>query len=113
MKAPDGRPVDLSNLNQVDLEELLVKNANNASLSLTLVSLRDAAANRYHPPRAVESLRVAIRDFSDLCEKDPHISRHLHDFDLYHVGVFDPITSRMSSIDPIQIARGVNFKKLQ
>lgn len=109
MKAPDSRPVDMS---QVDLEEILSKNAATASLSQSLCSVRDAASNRYYPPRAVDTLRVAIRDFSELCEKDPHISKHLQDYDLYHVGTFDPSTGKSSACDPIQIARGVNFRKV-
>lgn len=91
------------------IEELLRKNAEGQELVNTLVSIKDLARNRFHPPRAVQTLREAIRDFADLSKQDPMISKHSSDFELYHVGVFNPVNASCQSIEPIRLARASDY----
>lgn len=91
--------------------DLLKKKSEENGVLLNLVSLKDLARDRFHPPRAVMTVREALRDFKHLCENDPQISKDLADFELYHVGMFNPIDSQMTNIRPTRVARGVDYQK--
>lgn len=93
----------------VNLEEMLKKASEGQSLAWTLVCLKDLARGRFHASRAVSSLREATRDFKTLCESDPMISKNKQDFELYHVGIFDPVTGAHHGIPPVLLHRAVDF----
>lgn len=103
-------PFDVAG-NESQVFEMLKKKSEEQGVLLNLVSLKDLARDRYHPPRAVMTVREALRDFKHLCENDPQISKDLHDFELYHVGMFNPIDASTTTIPAQRIARGVDYKK--
>lgn len=58
-----------------------------------LVSIRDAKAGYYYPPRPVRSLGEALRDFTSLVnDKNTVLGQHPHDFALFEVGRWDERT---------------------
>lgn len=98
-------------MNQPDIQKMLEAASEGQSVAQTLVSIKDLARQRFHAPRAVHSLREAVRDFKQLCETDPMISKNKHDFEMYHVGIFDPLTGASHSIPPVLLNRAVDFPK--
>ncbi|QKI28912.1 VP5 [Kummerowia striata gokushovirus] len=94
-----------------EIFETLKKKSEESGVLLNLVSLKDLARDRFHPPRAVMTVREAVRDFKHLCDNDPQISKDLADFELYHVGMFNPLDAESTNIRPTRIARGLDYSK--
>lgn len=92
-----------------EVEKMLVEASAGHSVTMVLVSIKDLARGRFHPSRAVESVGTALRDFKKLCEEDPQISKNKQDFELYQVGIFDPITAAHHAIPPTLLKRAVEI----
>lgn len=95
-----------------EIFEQLKKEADASGVLLTLVSIKDLARDRFHPPRGVTTTREAVRDFKELVDKDPQIMKNAHDFELYCMGLFNPIDGAYIACPPSRISRAVDFVKV-
>lgn len=65
-----------------------------------LVAVHDRKANSFSGVTPVPSLEVGERMYSDLlCNGGDVIGRHPEDFELYHLGFFDPDTGKVDGLD--------------
>lgn len=92
-----------------NIEEMLRQVAEGETLLLNIVSVKDLARNKFQGTRCVNTTREAIRDFKYLVENDPMIKNDPQDFELYHIGMFNPATARMDSIEAVRLSRGSDF----
>ena len=67
---------------------------------LTIVSIKDRAADAFNRPFFVPTANMAIRSFMDEVNRDyPENQMFVHpdDFDLYEIGIFDDSNGRIES----------------
>ena len=58
-----------------------------------IYSVRDAAAEAYLPPFAMQTLGAAIRAFTDTCnDPNSNLNNHPEDYTLFRLGIFDDRT---------------------
>lgn len=66
-------------------------------MKLQIFVVRDSKANTFGNPFFLSSVGVAVRSLSDEInrQQDPTtLSNHPEDFELYHLGEYDPIPGR-------------------
>lgn len=83
---------------------------------LTVVVVKDRAADAYGRPIFVHTRGIAIRSFQDEINRpaaDNEMYKHPEDFDLYFIGEWDDHTAEFIGFTsaPEQIAIGKNLKK--
>lgn len=98
-------------MNQSQIEQMLEKASNEHPVLLQVVSVKDLARDRYTGPRVVGTVREAQRDFKYLVENDPLVKKDPQDFELFQIGIFNPVNAEMQSISPVRISRGLDFKQ--
>lgn len=67
---------------------------------MTIVSIKDRAADAFNRPFFVPTANMAIRSFMDEVNRDhPENQMFVHpdDFDLYEIGIFDDSNGRIES----------------
>lgn len=67
---------------------------------LTIVSIKDRAADAFMRPFFVPTANMAIRSFMDEVNRDSadnQMFAHPDDFDLYEIGIFDDSNGRIES----------------
>ena len=67
---------------------------------MTIVSIKDRAADAFNRPFFVPTANMAIRSFMDEINRDHpdnQMFAHPDDFDLYEIGIFDDSTGRIDS----------------
>lgn len=82
---------------------------------LKIVSIRDVKADVFGNPVFTQSIGGAIRSFGDEIVKDDGnpLAMHPNDFELYHLGEFDPTNGEFRLLDSrVRIAHGSEFKKV-
>ena len=73
---------------------------------LTIVSIKDRAADAFMRPFFVPTANMAIRSFMDEVNRDAadnQMFAHSDDFDLYEIGIFDDSTGRITSYDDMKV----------
>lgn len=73
---------------------------------LTIVAVKDRAADAFMRPFFVPTANMAIRSFMDEVNRDAadnQMFAHPDDFDLYEIGVFDDSTGRITSYDDMKV----------
>jgi hypothetical protein len=79
---------------------------------LKILTIRDIKADVYGNPVFSTSIGGAIRSFGDeVLKTDGNpLSLHPADFELYHIGEFDPNTAEFNLIKPQRVALGSEYK---
>ena len=73
---------------------------------LTIVSIKDRAADAFNRPFFVPTAGMAIRSFIDEVNRDHadnQMFAHSDDFDLYEIGTFDDSTGRIESYADMKV----------
>jgi hypothetical protein len=73
---------------------------------LTIVAIKDRAADAFMRPFFVPTANMAIRSFMDEVNRDAADNQmfvHPDDFDLYEIGLFDDSTGRITSYDDMKL----------
>lgn len=73
---------------------------------LTIVAVKDRAADAFMRPFFVPTANMAIRSFMDEVNRegaDNQMNAHPDDFDLYEIGIFDDSTGRITSYDDMKV----------
>ena len=72
-----------------------------------VISVKDRAIDAYNRPAFVPTTAVALRGFTDECNKtDSELHQHPEDYDLYELGVWDDQTGMCQMLEvPRVIAR--------
>lgn len=91
--------------------EMLKKVSEGETVLFSIVSVKDLARNKFQGTRTVGAVREAVRDFKHLVLNDPQVKADPADFELYQVGIFNPGSGRVDAVEPVRIARGVDFLK--
>lgn len=79
---------------------------------LKMYSIRDAKGEIFNAPFYKKTHGEAERDFAELCKDEKSlVNKYPEDFDLYHVGIYDDQTGKISSLDtPQHILKAVQNK---
>lgn len=94
-----------------NIEEMLRKASEGETILMVVLSVKDLARNRFSGPRVMGTVREGIRDFKYIVEKDPLIAADPQDYELYQIGMFNPVTAETSNVTPVRISRGLDFIK--
>lgn len=73
---------------------------------LTIVSIKDRAADAFNRPIFVPTANMAIRSFMDEVNRDAPDNQmfvHPEDFDLYEIGIFDDSNGRIESYQDMKL----------
>lgn len=73
---------------------------------LTIVSIKDRAADAFMRPFFVPTANMAIRSFMDEVNRDAADNQmfvHPEDFDLYEIGTFDDSNGRIESYSDMKV----------
>ena len=73
---------------------------------LTIVSIKDRAADAFNRPIFVPTANMAIRSFMDEVNRDAPDNQmfvHPEDFDLYEIGTFDDSNGRIESYQDMKL----------
>ena len=73
---------------------------------LTIVAVKDRAADAFMRPFFVPTPNMAIRSFMDEVNRDSSDNQlfvHPDDFDLYEIGIFDDSTGRITSYEDMKV----------
>jgi len=63
-------------------------------MKYAVCAVKDRAVNAYNRPIYVPTVGVAIRSFTDECNKtDSELNNHPEDYDLYEIGQWDDETA--------------------
>ena len=76
-------------------------------MKYAVCAVKDRAVDAYNRPLYVPTVGVAIRSFTDECnKKDSELHIHPEDYDLYEIGSWDDQTAIYSALEaPRVIAR--------
>lgn len=75
-----------------------------------LCSIRDVAGDYFQSPFGVPSRGVASRYFGDeVMNPESPMSKHPSDYELFHVGNFNPSSGEVEWVTPERLARGTDF----
>lgn len=84
-------------------------------MKMTIVVVRDIAANVFAQPMFVASVGGAIRSFGDECQREDKgniMFQHPEDFELYELGWYGDGDAHFElHATPKQIAVGSNYKR--
>ncbi len=77
---------------------------------IELFSVHDTAANRFIDPFTAPTIEFAIRGFRQACETPEHqFGKFPEDYNLYHVGSFDPELGELIPAKARKIAGAIQF----
>ena len=83
---------------------------------MEVMCVRDAAIESFGRPFFVPHVGQALREFTDevrSTSSDSVVAKHPEDYDLYHLGTFDPKDGSFSVLDiPRRIAFGKDLVKI-
>lgn len=82
-------------------------------MKLQIFVIRDSKSNSYGNPMFLQTPGTAIRSLSDEVNKNKEsmVYNHPEDFELFHLGEWDAITSRFELFtDPRSLGVCTNFK---
>ncbi|WNK13764.1 MAG: nonstructural protein [Microvirus sp.] len=79
---------------------------------LQIVALWDNAVEAFGTPFFVPHIGSAVRSFTDeVRNPDSQINKHPDDYELHHIGEFDPSTGDLRSFDDThRLARAKDFQ---
>ncbi len=69
----------------------------------SIMVIRDIKGNLFIQPHVVETVEIAIRDFTEAAndpKKQTTLSKYPADYDLIYIGTFDPETGDIASLPP-------------
>lgn len=78
-------------------------------MKLIAVSVRDNVAESFGIPVFLPTVALGMRSFRDAltsADQSNPMCQHPNDYDLYHVGQFDPLSGSFSAISPILLVKG-------
>lgn len=81
-------------------------------MHLQILAVRDRQLDGFMQPFTAQSVGAGVRAFGDMVNDDqsqPY--KHPEDYELYHVGTFDPNTGELTPIKPKQVALGTNYRQ--
>lgn len=78
-----------------------------------MYSVRDSKGETYSPPFLAKTPGEAERMFTnEVHNTQSQISKYPEDFDLYHLGTYDDVTGKITSLDsPQHVVKAVNLLK--
>lgn len=85
-------------------------------MRLSIISVKDTAAQAFGRPIFVPAIAVGLRSFRDeVNRKDStdELSKHPEDFELYELGSFDDATGIIDVIEPRLVSRAKDLQDLK
>lgn len=77
---------------------------------LQMFTVHDTKAEAYLQPFFSQSRGAAIRSFDDAVNGgNEQFSRHAADYNLFHIGTWNPLTGMIETFPPISLGNGLDF----
>jgi hypothetical protein len=79
-----------------------------------IMAIKDIKGKQFIQPHVVETVDIAIRDFKEAAtdeDRKTPLSRYTSDYDLIHIGFYDPVTGTVEAIEPEVAIHGKHIGK--
>ena len=80
-------------------------------MKLQIFTVYDSAAQAYLQPFFLKARGQAVREFSDMVNKDGHqFWKHPQDYTLFYLGEYDEESGTFDTVTPESLGNGVQFE---